>query len=134
MNREELNLGRNDDPLDEPWIQPQYRRPFQDDDDAVTVIPADEVPVGRAVAERMVRAEREVATLRHAPNADDHHNMGISNLRTALETAINFLSVPRTGAKAWAADLAYRDEILPHIRVAVEEVTQALNIIDIHEQ
>jgi hypothetical protein len=130
VSREEL--------LDEQWMQPQYRRPFQDDDDeGVNVIPAEEAalrePTERAEYVERGRATR-VATIRHAANADEHHNIGVSNLRTALEAAANFLSIPRTGAKSWAADLSYRDEILPHIRVAVEEVNQALNIIDIHEQ
>lgn len=140
MNMEDLVLSRKDDPMDEPWIQPKWKAldlPEFHDDEGVNVIPAEEAalrePTNRSVDYTSEGVSR-VATLRQAVNAEEHHNMGVSNLRTALEAAINFLSLPRTGAKAWAADLAYRDEILPHIKVAVEEITQALNIIDIHEQ
>jgi hypothetical protein len=130
---EELVMGRKDNPMDEQWMQAKWRP--DDDDEGVSVIPAEEAAL-REPTERApyIAPEATVARLRHATNADEHHNIGVSSLRTALEAAVNFLSVPRTGAKSWAADLSYRDEILPHIRVAVEEVNQALNIIDIHEQ
>ena len=128
------------DVLNEPWVNPwkptdKVEPHWKEDDiEMVTVVPADEAPQptqGRSYRE--LEAQAKVATLRHIPNADEHHNMGVSNLRTALEAAINFLSVPRTGAKAWAKDLSYRDELSPHIDTAVDAINVVLNIIDIHE-
>lgn len=139
MNREELNLGRRDDPLDETWVTPKWR---EEDDDGVTVIPADEAmlrePPERAIAERMVRAERAVATLRHIPTADELHDQRITALVGAIQAAVDFLSLPKTGAKAWAGDLPYHERLTNPkgsglLDKAVDECRTALDFIAVQE-
>lgn len=126
--------------LNEPWVAGNWKPAdkveshWKDDDEMVTVIPADEAGEprrGRSYSE--LEAEAKVATIRSIPNADEHHNVGVSNLRTALDAAVNFLSVPRTGAKAWAANLPYGEEVTELIDEALDKVNSAIRRIDVNE-
>ena len=66
-------------------------------------------------------------------NAIDNHTQRVNGLTTALKTADDFLSVPKTGARDWAADLRYGDPIIERINDAVALIHEALDLIDIHE-
>jgi hypothetical protein len=117
--------------LDEPWILPQPNRDLFDPVEEVTVISA------AAAAARPAPdtpANTEVATLRHVVNADELHEQRVNALRTALNAAMDFLTLPKTGAKAWASDLRYGDGVIDHVEEAADRVMAALNLISIHEE
>ena len=131
-------MGRKDDPMDEVWASPTWRPLDQqwsdDDNEGVNVIPAEEAVLREPTERAPFDHEVNVPMLRHALNADDLHAQRISALTIALQAAIDFLTLPKTGAKAWAADLRYAESVIGHIEDAADSCVSALRLIDISEQ
>lgn len=71
--------------------------------------------------------------LKHVLTADDLHDQRIAALTEALQAGLNFLTLPGTGAKAWAKDLSYSELVTEHIEEATRQITTAMNLIDIRE-
>jgi len=123
----ELNLE------EEVWVvNPRPDRELFDPVEEVTVISA------AAAASRPAPPEpptnTEVATLRHVVTADDLHTQRVDALRAALNAAYDFLTLPKTGAKAWASDLRYGDGVIDSVEEAGDRIVAALNLISIHEE
>ena len=73
------------------------------------------------------------ARLIQRDNAVDNHTQRVNGLTTALKAALDFLSVPKTGARDWASDLRYGDPVIERINEAVTAIHKALDLIDLNE-
>lgn len=120
--------------LDEPWVIPGSRE-IDDPIEEVTVISAEAARGERSRYRSGTdpAGAEPVAMLRHVANADDLHEQRVNALRTALNAAMDFLTLPKTGAKAWASDLRYGNDVIRHVEEAGDQVMAALNLISSHE-
>lgn len=89
--------------------------------------------VSEAAWERSVVYDEPAPLLKHVLTADDLHDQRIAALTEALQAGLNFLTLPGTGAKAWAKDLSYSELVTEHIEEAARQITTAMNLIDIRE-
>ena len=130
---------------EEPWIVPHANRDLFDPVEEVTVISPEAAAARPDVAppERRYRsgtdpAAEPVAMLRHVVTADELHQQRISALTSAIQAAVDFLSLPKTGAKAWARDLSYHERLTNPkgnglLDKAVDECRTALDFIAVQE-
>ena len=123
-------------PLEQNWGEGETVIIVHDRDTPIVDGPEDEPGPVRAPSDRTrgrAPVETGPARLISRDNAVDNHAQRVAGVTTALKAANDFLSLPKTGARDWAADLRYGDDIITRINEAVTAIHEALDLIDIHE-
>ena len=79
------------------------------------------------------RPVREPARLIARDNADDFRTGAVGHMVDQTRAALDFLSLPKTGARSWARSLNYPADVTVELDEAVARIQHALDLIDIHE-